>query len=575
MLAELVVERIALIEQARLVFPDGLIAFTGETGAGKSILLDAIGLLLGQRASADMIRAGAASALVEALFVPSDGTRPRIAERLAAWGMEDEVDQIVVSREIHRSGRTVCRINGRMATVQMLRELGALLVQQQGQHDQHGLLRLDEQRRLLDLYARLTPDLCAMQRAYAAWREALAAWEAAQLDERARAQRLDMIQFQIEEISAANLQPGEEEALREERQRLLHAERILGWIRQAAERLQGRGGAPGAAGQLASAREEVAAAQAYDPALAEPASLLETAQVYAEEAERALFRYLDRIEADPRRLEAVEERLALIRSLERKYGATVEDVLAHLAAIQAERDRLQSHDEEIRRLGEMAASARAEVEALAERLHHARTEAAAKLAATVTDLLRQLHMPRARFEVEVRPKRGSDGGWDAGPDGADEVVFWFSANLGEDARPLHKVASGGELSRTLLALKVALAEVDDVDTLVFDEIDAGISGHAALAVAEQLRRLGARRQVLCVTHAAQIAAAAHAHFCIEKVERDHDTTTVVRPLSEEGRVREVARLIGADVSDATAWEHAGAMLRSLQTDAVPSADVQV
>ncbi|MBX5436293.1 MAG: DNA repair protein RecN [Alicyclobacillaceae bacterium] len=591
MLTALTVERIALLESVHVELNAGLLVFTGETGAGKSLLLDAIGLLLGGRASADWVRTGADSGRVEALFHVRRETRERLGPWLAASGLPDNGEELLLSREVHRSGRSVCRINGRMATVQMLRECGQHLIQQHGQNEQLGLLRADEQLRLLDLYAGHGELVQRVQRAYDEWAAARRQLDQTWMDEQERMRRVDVLRFQIEEIERADLKPGEEEALREERLRLQHVDKIVRALETAAAALEGRDHQPGATDQLASAEQELSAALAFDTGLEEVASLLATAQVHAEEAARALRRRLREVDVDPWRLEAIENRLADIRALQRKYGPTVEAVLAHLARCREELQQLLHHEEHMAQLAAAVEQAEARLGRLCGQLHESRRKAALRLATEVERTLRELNMPNAVFRIDVRSRRAAevaggtepsaerslDVGENSGEegradgqqsgvaarfrrDGWDDIIFQFSANKGEPPRPLQKVASGGELSRALLALKVALAEVDDVDTLVFDEVDAGVSGVAAQRLAELLRRLGRRRQVLCVTHSAQVAAAGDVHFCIEKVEGDARAQTQLKALDESGRVQEIARLIGSSGSDRTALDHARALL---------------
>ncbi|MCL6517785.1 DNA repair protein RecN [Alicyclobacillus sp.] len=559
MLTELSIRGIALMDEVHLRLGPGLTVFTGETGAGKSILLDAIGLLLGQRASADLVRKGVDAGRVEALFRLSPAVRSRVEARLQDWGIPYDEDLLIV-REVHSSGRSTCRINGHMATVQMLRELGASLVQQHGQHDHHGLLQAEEQVRALDLYGHHGELLAEVARWHAEWTDLRRKLSQMRLDEQERARRLDMLRFQMEEIERVHPQPGEEEALREQRQLLQHVERIAESLQSAAVALLGgaRGGA-GALALMAEAAEQVASASAYDARIQEASGMLETAQVHAEEAAHAIRRYLDRLEADPAELERVESRLAQIRALERKYGATIDDVLAYLQQIREEYNRLQHHEQEAEALETRLEACERRLALACERLHDQRTETARRMAAEIEGTLRTLSMPSARFEIRVERMAAGDG---AGyrENGFDQVQFLFCANRGEELRPLAKVASGGELSRTLLAMKSALAEVDEVDTLIFDEIDTGVSGEAMLAIAEQMAQLAKRHQVLCVTHAAPIAAAAANHFEIRKEEVGDRTTTRVHPLDEPGRIREVARLVGAGRADETAIAHARALL---------------
>lgn len=563
MLLEMSIENLALIESARLSFGSGLTVFTGETGAGKSILLDAIGLLLGSRASSDLIRHGQQKAFVEGLFAITPNLNEAVVRaRCADYGVElppDEFD-LLVSREVHANGRTVCRVNGRITTVQMLREVGLLLVGQHGQHEHQGLIEAKEQLRFLDLYGRHSQLLDRVCASYEEWSAAEDAFRTAKQNEQERIRRLDMLTFQVDEIGSAHLIPGEEQELQVVRHRLQYAEKISDALRLAVEALDGGNTGAGAATLLASANREVAAALAHDEQLRAVCDLLDTAQVHADEALRTLYRHLQQIETDPIRLDSVEERLAQIRTLERKYGPTVEDVLAHYQACVVERDETVDYEAHLSRLQQAAAKAWAKLADNSQALHEARVEAAKRLAHEVEEVLRTLTLPNAQLHIEVKSRETDDGFPRFGSNGFDDVTFLFSANKGEPVRPLSRIASGGELSRTLLALKTALSAVDDVETMVFDEIDVGVSGAAAQQIALCLQQLGRTRQVLCVTHSPQVAAAGDLHYCIEKTESTDNTITAVRALSKGGRVDEIARLVGGHVSGETANVHAKALL---------------
>lgn len=561
MLVELSIARVALIESLCLQFSEGLHVFTGETGAGKSILLDAIGLLLGNRASPQLIRSGSDDAFVEALFMLPQDPSHTVRHRLREYGVEVENDQLVISRQLFQNGRTVCRVNGRIATVQMLRDIGEPLVQQHGQHDFHGLLKVDEQLRLLDLYGKHYDMLAQLQTLYEAYQAAEKSLKGAQVDEQTRMRRLDMLSFQIDEIAQAQLVEGEEEALRDERRRLQYVDKISHATQQAIRYLEGEQRESGAMLLLTQAASEVASALAHDEQFQEVSQLLDSAQVYADEALRSLNRSLSQIEANPHRLHEVEERMVLIRTLTRKYGPEVTDVLSHYQHACDEHKTLLLHEEELEKLQRIYQKAEKALDKQARALHAQRMEAAQRLSADVEQVLRDLNMPHAIFTIDVSMRgKTEDGILNVGPTGCDSVSFMFAANKGEDPKPIQKIASGGELSRTLLALKTVLAEVDHLDTLIFDEIDTGVSGATTLKIAEQLVKLGQVRQVFCVTHSAQIAAAGIRHYRIEKTERAKDTVTSAVWMSDGERAIEVARLLGSDVADATALHHAQALL---------------
>lgn len=559
MLLELSIQNIALIEQLQLRFGPGFIALTGETGAGKSIILDALGLLLGNRASSDMIRRGSDAAFVDGLFT-LERANGEASAMLASWGVPNDDGHIVVARELHLSGRTTCRVNGRIVTVQMLRQLGHHLVQQQGQNEQRGLLRPEEQLHMLDLFAKNDDLLQSVSETYECWRSACKSLDELRLDEQEQTRQLDMLEYQINEIEQADLQPGEEEPLREERRMLQHVDRIVSHLEVAVSALDGDANNRGSIAALSQATHEVANALAYDDSLRDSLGLLETAQVHAQEAARELSTHLNQIEADPQRIDAIELRFGQIRGLERKYGATIEDVLSFLSAARNKRDALVHYEERIADVAEQVSQAEQKLDVACQSLHDSRTTAASELATRIQDVLRQLDIPSAAFTIDVH-RRGRSAE-DYGPLGFDSVQYLFSANRGEELKVLSKIASGGELSRTLLAMKSVLSEVDEVDTLVFDEIDTGVSGSATIRIAEQLRQLGLTQQVLCVTHSAQIAASAQTHWEISKSELSTYTRTSVSQLDEAGRIREIARLLGSEGTNSTAQEHARALLDS-------------
>lgn len=561
MLVALSIRSVALIESAQLQFAPGMTAFTGETGAGKSILLDAIGLVLGNRGDTALIRRGAEVASVQALFHIPPAQQSAMSEQLREWGMETEDGEILITRELHRSGRTVCRLNGKIATVQMLRALGNALVDQQGQNESYRLNQPETQLQLLDLYGQHGPLLDGVAQAYVAWKDAQAVWRTAQMDEQERMRRLDMLSYQIEEIDAADLMEGEESALRTDRKRLQHAGRILALLSTAVNHLSGVDSNAGAVDALAEASSNLESAAEFDLRFKEVVALLDTAVVHAEEAARAIQKHLLDIDDDPQRLEEVDNRLALIRSLERKYGPSTETILAHLQSARNEHDTLVRHEEHLHQLEQHLTATTQTLSANCAALHEARGQAAQQLSESVETILHALNMPSARFEVGVEMRGDGHGQPHFGPGGFDAVEFRFSANRGESLRPLARVASGGELSRLLLAIQSVLAELDDVDTLIFDEIDTGVSGYAVERIGEQLKLLSEKRQTFCVTHSPQVAATADEHWLIMKSEAGEATTTAITRLDQAGRVAEISRLIGGGVSDHTALAHATALLQ--------------
>ncbi|QQE76962.1 DNA repair protein RecN [Alicyclobacillus sp. SO9] len=559
MLVEISVSRIALIESMQLHLTSGLNVFTGETGAGKSILLDAIGLLMGNRGSTDLIRKGCDSAVVEGAFEVTGTAKRRTSALLQEWGIDTD-QPLVISRKLYKTGRTVCRINGSMATVHMLRELGIELIQQHGQHESQALLKPDEQLRLVDTFGGHEETRKSVLRAFEAWKTAKTNYDAAHLDEQERARRLDMLQFQMREIEDAHLVAGEEEELRQERDVLQHVEKISETLATVLHYLEGSDHS--AVQQLGQATHSLTGITGYDAEIHQASELLDTAQVHLDESVRGLSAVFHRLEADPSRLEDVENRLALIRTLQRKYGPTVKAVEEYYTQIKAEYEEYVNHEEKLAQLQEHVKECYTSLIELTGTLHKARVETASELTSSLKDILRGLQMPNAEFAVQVDKRVSETGAPEFGPTGFDNVLLLFSANKGLEAKPLQKIASGGELSRTMLALKSVLANRDDVDTLIFDEIDAGVSGAAAQSVAEQLLRLASHRQVLCVTHSPQIASAGTSHYRIAKHDEEETTVTDIEGLAGEGRIKEIARLLGSDVADETASVHAQAMLKS-------------
>jgi DNA repair protein RecN (Recombination protein N) len=557
MLTELYVEHFVLIDALRLQFTQGLHVFTGETGAGKSLLLDATRLILGDRASAANVQRGFDHALVEAVFVVPP-THPAYGY-LQDWGITMDEGTVVVSRTLYTSGRSICRVNGRTITVQMLKQLGDTLVEMQGQHESHALLSNRYQRNIVDLYGQHTHLSAQTAACYRTWQDDIRTLEQAQVSEQERARQIDMLKFQIEEIEAANLTPGEEDALREERHQLLAFDKLKSNLDKLLAALEDP--SFGAIAQLSAAEAASREIAAGVDALDDIRQMVESARVNAEEASFGLNKYAAQIEADPRRLDEIETRIAALRTLMRKYGASSEEILAHLATAKATYAQLLAHDELLERHRMKVEQSRSDYLQMARQLHQCRVKAASGLQAQVQAQLHRLQMTDARFVVEVTADENQ-----CSEDGYDKVYFLFSGNPGENLMPLQKVASGGELSRTLLALKVVVADLEQIDTLIFDEIDAGVSGEAAQSVAVMLRQLGEDRQVLCVTHAAQVAAAGHAHFQIVKDNVDGRAHTRIYALNTKKRRLEVGRLLGASVSDNTALLHADALLESFRIE---------
>ncbi|WP_281758847.1 DNA repair protein RecN [Alicyclobacillus hesperidum] len=554
LLIELYVRNFVLIDELRLTFGKGLHVFTGETGAGKSLLFDATRAVLGARVSSQIVQVGADNALIEAVFAV--GRNSACEELLEQWGIDYD-DVLVVSRTVYTSGRSQCRINGRAATVQMLRQVGQTLVEMQDQHESVALVTPVYQRRLLDLYGRHGEFLDATASAYIAWQSLVRELAQTQVTERERAQQIDMCRFQIEEIERVGVVAGEDDELREERQRLLAAQKLRGHVDVLANSLDDP--RSGAIAQLTIAEQEAAELAERVQEFGQIHEFIVAAKIQVEEAAFTVSRYAGRLDVDPSRLAQIEDRLAQLRGLTRKYGATAAEIAEYLQRMKMKLAELESHEQRLATLEEQVTVMETQYIEAARRLHDARVETAKRLQVRVNEALHRLQMTDAQCEIAVRWQDSARS-----EDGMDDIQFLFRANRGQPLLPLQKVASGGELSRTLLAVKVVVADIEQIETLVFDEIDTGVSGDAAQRVAELLRELGSDKQVLCVTHSPQLAAAGHVHFEIHKEVVANATSTRVRQLEERERALEIGRLLGAGVSDETAVRHARALLESFR-----------
>lgn len=566
MLRELRIENFALIDELALPLGPGLTALTGETGAGKSIIVDALNAALGERVTSEAIRGGADTARIEAAFDASDAPAARAAAESA--GVAGTDGRIVLARTI-AAGRSQYRINDRPASMADLRAIGEHLADIHGQHEHQALIHERYHRGFLDAFGGADHQelLASYRAAWDALREAQRARERIALDERTRAQRLDLLRFQLEEIDAAALAPGEDDDLAAERARLMHFERLRGGGAEAYDALEDE--QAGALGPLRRAAEVVEELAEIDPALQESASALIDAIDRCEEAARTLRAYLETLDEDPGRIDEVEGRLNLIAGLRRKYGETVRAILAHRDGVAREIAELEGAEQSAEELERHIAKLEAEAGQAAERLSQSRRGLAEELAARVEEELRPLGMERARFAVDLEADADEAGlpdaegrRWAADAGGIDRVRFMLSANPGEELRPLSKVASGGELSRVMLTFKSlsAGAPGSAVPTIVFDEVDANIGGRVAHAVAEKLIAVSARAQVLCITHLPQIACMADRQIAVSKRVVGERTIVEVTELEGEARVSEIARMMGESETARTAREHAAEML---------------
>ena len=552
MLRELRIRNFAVVENLTVPFAPGFNVLTGETGAGKSILVDAILLLRGARAQTDVIRADAETATVEAVFEVSDGAVATLDEA----GLPLEDGEVVIRRELSRSGRHRAFVNDAAVTVGLLERLGDALVQVHGQHEHQRLLEPTRQLDVLDRFADAEPLRERFAALFAKHAEARAELERRRGAARDRAQRQDLLRFQVSELDAARVRVGEDDELRTERRRLQHAERFAAGLQEVASLLHDD--AASATARLARAGRVLSDLGRLDPAFAAPAETLDAARAHVEDTLAAVRGLRDTIVFEPERLEGIDERLDALTRLKRKYGDSEEALLRFRADAAAELDRLERHEELLAEDERRLAELEPEVVSAARALGAARREAAAKLGPRVQRELRQLGMDRAAFEVATIDLAAGD--W--GLRGAERVEFRFTANPDEPNRPLARIASGGELARTMLALQVVLSGDDDAPTMVFDEVDAGIGGRAASVVGDKLAALGGSRQVLCVTHLAPIAALADQHVRVAKSVRGGRTRATTAVIAGDERAAEIARMLGGDASGAAALDHARALLRA-------------
>ncbi len=549
MLTELIIKNFAIIDRLQVSFGPGFNVLTGETGAGKSIIIDAVGLLLGDRARPDLIRTGEEEAVVEALV--DLAARSDLQQALAAAGFEAG-DELVLRRVVTRAGKNRVFVNGSLATLAQLQPLAAQLVTIYGQHEHQSLQRSDSHLVLLDRFAGLEGALAEYEGLYRNRREIEEHLQRLESAERERQQRLDLLGFQCREIAAANLQPGEDEELARERLLLQHAERLAAATDGGYETLYGAQGA--VCERLGAVAGELEGLAKIDPDLGLLAEAVRGALYSLEDVAAQLRDRARRIAFEPGRQQQVEERLALFGALKRKYGATLAEILEYHARIERELAELADLDAARDGLGRQLAAATAELRRAGEELSRRRREAAARLQAAVERELQDLAMPRARFEVRLSALG------EAGARGLERGEFLLSPNPGEEAKPLARIASGGELSRLMLALKRAAPEGEAVPTVIFDEVDAGIGGIAATAVGEKLRGVAQTSQVLCITHLPQVAAYAERHYRVEKREEGGRTRTELVPLAGDERVREMARMLGGAKITERTLEHAREMI---------------
>ena len=549
MLSVLHIENIAVIEQAEILFEGGFNVLTGETGAGKSIVIDAISAILGERTYRDVIRTGANRAFVSAIFT----NIPQYD-----WFSENQVEfdpqELQVQREIYADGRNVCRVNGRPVSVASLKKLGGRLINIHGQHDSQQLFDEENHLTYLDAFARDEQELEAYQQAFSAMQSVQREIQKLSMDESEKLRLVETLTFQIEEIRAANLVSGEEEQLKERHKVLQNAEKLSDALRMADEALYGGDSSDGAAGLLSNAEPALSRVSTISADMQTLHQKISDLMYSVQDAADELRAMRDDLSYSEGELEEIEERLDAIHKRKRKYGASVEDVLAYLADSEQRLDEIEFASDRIETLKKREAELQKETIRQGEILREKRLSAAQAMESRICDELRQLDMPKIRFVCEFTPQQPMQTG-------LDSVRFLMSANVGENLKPLSKVASGGELARIMLAMKQVLAQQDGVPTLIFDEVDAGVSGRAAQKVAYKLWTVSKGRQVLCVTHLPQIAAMADAEYTVEKRVENERTYTSVLHLDESGRKQELARLIGGSMITETTLAGAAELLR--------------
>ncbi len=552
MLTQLRIRDFAIIESLDLDLDPGFVVFTGETGAGKSIIIDAVELLLGGRADTTTIRSGASVALIEGSYFLDDVIRQPVTALLEAEGLLDEPTRVELAREIRREGRNICRINGRTVSLALLSEVGQWLVDVHGQSEHLSLLRVREHLSLLDRYAQTSELLARYEQAYGSLRQVRTSLRELQQREQDAAQRADFLRFQIDEVQAAGIKPDEEQALRDERTRLANAEQLAQLSEQLLASLTGGLQHASASDALGRAIEALRSLAKTDGSMQ---ALYENGQGLADQINdlaRQVRAYREKLEFNPNRLDEVEERLGLLSSLKRKYGASLEQVLENTRRAESELESIEHAGENMQALQEQERRLLAELGDLGQQLSEQRHRAGEELSTAIEAELEDLRMSGARFGLDLQWKDDPQGAVIGdrqvaiGPSGLDQVEFLVEPNPGEGLKPLARIASGGETSRLMLGMKSVLARADHTPTLIFDEIDQGIGGRVGAIVGRKLWGLTKSHQVLCITHLPQLAAYGDQHYRVEKQAHDGRTITTVSGLDDENRIREMASMLGGE-----------------------------
>ncbi|MDD7614973.1 MAG: DNA repair protein RecN [Clostridiaceae bacterium] len=531
MLTSLKIENVAIIESAAIEFGCGLNVLTGETGAGKSIVIDSINAILGERTSREIIRTGAQSAKVYAVF---EDVNEKVKAFLDENGIDCEDGVLIINRTLNRDGKNICRLNGAPVTVSMLRELGGELIDIHGQHDSQSLLSPEKHCGFVDGFAENADLISDYREKYRRLCEIRNSLKKLTTDESSKSQRIDFLTYQIDELEKSDITPGERDELKARKALINNSQKVMESLNTAYMALKADGAG---IDMISNAESEISNASEYMESLGEASEKITDIRYELDDIAELVRDAMSEIEFDPSELDDIEERLDLLYRLSKKYGETEEEMLDYLARAREELDSIAFSEEKVRELQKQEKTALAEAEAAAERLTESRKTAGEKLSKAICSELEFLDMPNVRFVAKIEDIGLTENG-------RDSVEFLISANVGEEPKPLAKIASGGELSRIMLAIKNVLAETDGVDTMIFDEIDTGVSGRAAQKIAMKLRSASKGRQVICVTHLAQIAAQGDVHLYISKSVSDGKTYTNIKSLIEEERVSEIARIMG-------------------------------
>lgn len=550
MLTNLSIRNIAVIDKLEVSFGEGLSVLTGETGAGKSIIIDSINMILGSRSSKELVRYGTDKAVVQAVF----DANPKASALLEENDIDVEDNQIIISRYLTKDGKSVAKINGMAVTLNLLRTVADLLINIHGQHDNQALLTPDRHVTFLDAYAKNEDLLEEYSKIYTRMNEIRHSLKKFNIDETEKMHRIDLLEYQIKEISTANLTKGEEDELKEQRELLVNAEALSQSISVAYSALYDSENEPSAYDGISMAVDALGKVSHLNDTLKGIYDSLSEAMYSIEDSAHELKSFGDSVEYDPQTLNDIEERLDIISKLKRKYGGSIDEIIRFGENAQKELDDIVLGDERTEQLKTELDKTVAELKAAGAKITAARKKAAKALSEGIEAALHELNMDKASFNVSVMPKN------EFAPNGMDDVEFLISTNPGEPEKPLVKIASGGELSRVMLAIKSIIASSDDVGTLIFDEIDTGVSGRAAVKITNKLKEIGKTKQVICISHLPQMASAADNHYLISKNVDGELASTSLTELDEQGRIEELARIIDGNNMTEAAVNHAKELL---------------